>query len=73
MPKPESLADRAANSRLRECFDGTRTHLRIGSWQSLGNCEITVIGSVWDLHGTVCTCCKRLKHTSAALDADDSP
>ena len=49
-------------TRVRECMDRERTHLRVGDWRRHDyDTEIHLIGSAWELHGPFgqCTCCKR--------------
>jgi hypothetical protein len=52
------LQDKAMRARMRECFDETRTHIRAGSWRGLEEADISLVGLVSVLHGSVCTCCK---------------
>jgi hypothetical protein len=49
--------DKELSARIRECFDGACTHLRAGAWHGPAVEAVTSHGSVWDMHGTVCTCC----------------
>lgn len=64
-PSGERILAADAAAQLRECFDLARTHLRVGSWQGLDGCEVTVVGSVWELHGTVCSCCPETTEASS--------
>lgn len=50
-----------AAATVRACFDRETTHLRAGTWNNLDGAEITLVGTVRDLHGPdgVCTCCSR--------------
>jgi hypothetical protein len=49
-------ADKEARATLRLCLAKERTHLRAGQWHGPPVEAVTSHGSVWDLHGTVCTC-----------------
>lgn len=51
--------EKEAMQRSRDCLDQLVTHVRVGSWRGTEDCEVTLIGHVRDLHGTVCTCCPR--------------
>lgn len=57
MSKTTDLAERDARARLRAALDKDTTHLRAGSWQGLDGARVTLVGTLRDLHGTVCTCC----------------
>lgn len=60
-----SAAEKDAAARVRECLDEKRTHLRVGDWRGSQGCTVELIGTVADLHGSVCTCCPR-RATKAA-------
>lgn len=45
-------------SRFRQCIAKERRHVRIGQGNQDGT-DIRMVGMVGELHGTVCTCCKR--------------
>jgi hypothetical protein len=56
--KAQDAERKVAGARLRECFEGTRTHIRAGSWNGLEGADISFVGRLSELHGFVCTCCK---------------
>ena len=55
--------DKDAGARTRECFDRQRTHIRAGTWHELDGAKIRVVGTLHQLHGTVCTCCPKREET----------
>jgi hypothetical protein len=55
----ERRAKKEAAQRARDCLDEKMLHIRCGSWRGPGDSEVTYLGNVHDLHGTVCTCCPR--------------
>ena len=57
--KAEQALARELAARQRACFDREQTHLRVGQWRGKLEDAVTSLGSVWELHGTVCTCCPK--------------
>ncbi len=49
------------DQRSRVCLDKEITHIRCNEWfgDVVTENPVTLIGYPADLHGTVCTCCKR--------------
>ena len=59
MSKTTIQADKDARARIRAAFDKDTTHLRVGSWNGLEGCSVEIVGTLSDLHGTVCSCCDK--------------
>lgn len=57
--KGQKAAEKEARQRVRDCLDEKMLHLRAGSWRGVDGAEVTYLGNVRDLHGSVCTCCPR--------------
>lgn len=51
---------------VRAYLNREADHIRCGTWSSLDDTEITLVGHARDLHGTVCTCCPRREEAGAA-------
>jgi hypothetical protein len=65
MSKATERAAKEGRAKIRAAFDKDSTHLRVGSWNGLEGCSVTVLGTLRELHGTACTCCPRRPATQA--------
>lgn len=53
-----TAAEKKVNARFRALMDRDVLHLRVGQ-RAQDATDIRVVGNVWELHGTACTCCER--------------
>lgn len=65
-PRKNKVLERDLDARRRTHLAGESTHIRVGSWNGTEGCMVVLIGQARDLHGTVCTCCKRRPEAGAA-------
>lgn len=45
-------------AKVRQMFDEEITHIRCGDWRGTKGAQVVFLGTVAQLHGTVCTCCR---------------
>jgi hypothetical protein len=60
----DARREKEAKAKLRACLNGERDHIRAGWWSGPAVDAVTVLGDVWEMHGTVCTCCPKREESA---------